>query len=117
MACMVVGHGIESMIGQGATEWVSEGRHLAGFGKTDKKTTKPKATSTLKNSPASRGTQLFFDSFVLSPRPRGPMDKASAYGAGDCRFESYRGHLCQGRIMGTDGPDTARMRNHASCGR
>ena len=21
------------------------------------------------------------------------MDKASAYGAGDCRFESYRGHL------------------------
>ena len=25
-------------------------------------------------------------------RPRGPMDKASAYGAGDCRFESCRGH-------------------------
>ena len=25
-------------------------------------------------------------------RPRGPMDKASAYGAGDCRFDSYRGH-------------------------
>ena len=25
--------------------------------------------------------------------PRGPMDKASAYGAGDCRFESCRGHL------------------------
>ena len=25
-------------------------------------------------------------------RPRGPMDKASAYGAGDCRFESHRGH-------------------------
>ena len=24
--------------------------------------------------------------------PRGPMDKASAYGAGDCRFESCRGH-------------------------
>ena len=24
-------------------------------------------------------------------RPRGPMDKASAYGAGDCRFESCRG--------------------------
>ena len=22
--------------------------------------------------------------------PRGPMDKASAYGAGDCRFESRR---------------------------
>ena len=22
------------------------------------------------------------------------MDKASAYGAGDCRFESYRDHLC-----------------------
>ena len=30
---------------------------------------------------------------VFSRRPRGPMDKASAYGAGDCRFESYRGHL------------------------
>ena len=26
--------------------------------------------------------------------PRGPMDKASAYGAGDCRFESCRGHFC-----------------------
>ena len=24
-------------------------------------------------------------------RPRGPMDKASAHGAGDCRFESCRG--------------------------
>ena len=27
----------------------------------------------------------------LSKWPRGPMDKASAHGAGDCRFESYRG--------------------------
>jgi hypothetical protein len=25
--------------------------------------------------------------------PRGPIDKASAYGAGDCRFESCRGHF------------------------
>ena len=25
-------------------------------------------------------------------RPRGPMDKASAHGAGDCRFESCQGH-------------------------
>ena len=25
--------------------------------------------------------------------PRGPMDKASAYGDGDCRFESCRGHF------------------------
>ena len=25
--------------------------------------------------------------------PRGPMDKASAYGAGDCRFESCWGHM------------------------
>ena len=25
--------------------------------------------------------------------PRGPMDKASVYGAGGCRFESCRGHL------------------------
>ena len=30
---------------------------------------------------------------AFSRRPRGPMDKALAYGAGDCRFESYRGHL------------------------
>ena len=29
----------------------------------------------------------------LSPWPRGPMDKASAHGAGDCRFESCRGHV------------------------
>ena len=29
---------------------------------------------------------------TLSKRPRGPMDKASAYGAGDCRFESSRAH-------------------------
>ena len=28
----------------------------------------------------------------FNDRPRGPMDKASAYGAGDCRFESYQGH-------------------------
>ena len=28
---------------------------------------------------------------ALEYRPRGPMDKASAYGAGDCRFESYQG--------------------------
>ena len=27
-------------------------------------------------------------------RPRGPMDKASAHGAGDCRFESCRGQTC-----------------------
>ena len=26
-------------------------------------------------------------------RPHGPMDKASAHGAGDCRLESYRGQL------------------------
>ena len=26
-------------------------------------------------------------------RPRGPMDNASAYGAGDCRSESCRGHF------------------------
>ena len=25
-------------------------------------------------------------------RPRGPMDKASAHGAGDCRFESCQDH-------------------------
>jgi hypothetical protein len=27
--------------------------------------------------------------------PRGPMDKASAYGAGDCRFESCGVHCCR----------------------
>ena len=32
-------------------------------------------------------------------RPRGPMDKASAYGAGDCRFESCRGHLSDVMIL------------------
>ena len=26
-------------------------------------------------------------------RPCGPMDKASVYGTGDCRFESYQGHV------------------------
>ena len=26
-------------------------------------------------------------------RPCGPMDKASVYGTGDCRFESYQGHF------------------------
>ena len=31
-------------------------------------------------------------------RPRGPMDKASAYGAGDCRFESCRGHCSTMRL-------------------
>ena len=30
---------------------------------------------------------------IQQHRPRGPMDKASAYGAGDCRFESCRGHF------------------------
>ena len=30
---------------------------------------------------------------MLLQRPRGPMDKASAYGAGDCRFESCQGHI------------------------
>ena len=29
--------------------------------------------------------------FTMITWPRGPMDKASAYGAGDCRFESCRG--------------------------
>ena len=27
------------------------------------------------------------------------MDKASAYGAGDCRLESYRGHLSNVMIL------------------
>ena len=28
------------------------------------------------------------------------MDKASAYGAGDCRFESYRGQLINAKTCG-----------------
>ena len=34
-------------------------------------------------------------------RSRGPMDKASAYGAGDCRFESYRGQWYKGSADAT----------------
>ena len=30
------------------------------------------------------------------------MDKASAYGAGDCRFESYRGHCLDTLLMTND---------------
>ena len=42
--------------------------------------------------PRSRGHAR---SFSMTIWPRGPMDKASAYGAGDCRFESCRGHCLQ----------------------
>ena len=38
------------------------------------------------------GYTLDIDFLKLHRWPRGPMDKASAYRAGDCRFESYRGH-------------------------
>ena len=41
---------------------------------------------------------------MLRQRPRGPMDKASAYGAGDCRFESCRGHLCCSSTCNVDTP-------------
>ena len=34
--------------------------------------------------------------------PRGPMDKASAYGVGDCRFESCRGHFICTALRGED---------------
>ena len=44
---------------------------------------------------------------MINHRPRGPMDKASAYGAGDCRFESCRGHLksarCEAGMMCGEG--------------
>ena len=37
----------------------------------------------------------------LLGRPRGPMDKALAHGAGDCRLESYRGQLsCLASVAG-----------------
>ena len=37
--------------------------------------------------------KMFWQTIKQSQGSRGPMDKASAYGAGDCRFESYRDHL------------------------
>ena len=45
------------------------------------------------SSPAVQAAEnigLMFFKFLW---PRGPMDKASAYGAGDCRLESCRGHV------------------------
>ena len=42
---------------------------------------------------ARRGLSQIWLRALTDNRPRGPMDKASAYGAGDCRFESCRGHL------------------------
>ena len=33
---------------------------------------------------------------AMTRRPRGPMDKASVYGAGDCRLESCRGRYASG---------------------
>ena len=30
--------------------------------------------------------------------PCGPMDKASVYGTGDCRFESYQGQLIETHV-------------------
>ena len=43
------------------------------------------------NSPVDK-TRRSVAAATQSTWPRGPMDKASAYGAGDCRFESCRGH-------------------------
>ena len=49
------------------------------------------------NSPVDK-TRRSVAAETQSTWPRGPMDKASAYGAGDCRFESCRGHCSkQGR--------------------
>ena len=44
------------------------------------------------NSPVDK-TRRSVAAETQSTWPRGPMDKASAYGAGDCRFESCRGHM------------------------
>ena len=43
------------------------------------------------------GGKMRNDVFPASVQHRscGPMDKASAYGAGDCRFESYQDHFCR----------------------
>ena len=41
-------------------------------------------------------TALYFCSQIIISWPRGPMDKASAYGAGDCRLESCRGRYASG---------------------
>ena len=46
--------------------------------------------------------------------PRGPMDKASAYGAGDCRFESCRGHLVRAYVSGVGGNTCVWCVHHAS---
>ena len=35
---------------------------------------------------------------VVDIWPRGPMDKASAYGARDCRFESCPGHFAAASV-------------------
>ena len=49
--------------------------------------------ATALNNRNPRPLMLSTEIFMLSRWPRGPMDKASAYGAGDCRLESYRGHI------------------------
>ena len=51
----------------------------------------PEALTECANKKLQRSKKLEHESYY-SQRPRGPMDKASAYGAGDCRFESCRGH-------------------------
>ena len=52
----------------------------------------PEALTECANKKLQRSKKLEHESYY-SQRPRGPMDKASAYGAGDCRFKSCRGHL------------------------
>ena len=52
---------------------------------------------------------------LLSPQhnwPRGPMDKASAYGAGDCSFESCRDYFC----MNTQQHGLTSIIHQSSCG-
>ena len=48
----------------------------------------------------SLSSRFFFSLHpTVSNRPRGPMDEASAYGAGDCSFESYQGHCLDTLLM------------------
>ena len=43
-------------------------------------------------TPPPSASSKLLDCSKCNSRPRGPMDKASAHGAGDCRFESGRSH-------------------------
>ena len=64
---------------------------------------KPRSTEKVHYDGAKLSKTLMREICRLLKWPSGPMDKASAYGAGDCRFESCRGHLRNvGQRFGAD---------------